>query len=212
MASVPPASTIMIAISPASVRRPATTSSNVDSSPSWYVGCAIHSPWWCANRTAPIGPLKGMPETVNAADAPLIDAMSCGFSRSAPRMVEMTCTSLRNPSGNDGRNGRSVRRHVRIACSPGRPSRRKNDPGILPAAYMRSSTSTVSGKKSIPSRGLSVTTVVSRVVSPILTTAAPSAMGARRPVSNDMVLPASLTTPSTRIAPSACVAGMEPLS
>ena len=31
---------------------------------------------------------------------------------------------------------------------PGRPSRRKNEPGIRPAAYIRSSTSTVSGKKS----------------------------------------------------------------
>ena len=35
-----------------------------------------------------------------------------------------------------------------MASSDGRPSRRKNEPGILPAAYIRSSTSTVSGKKS----------------------------------------------------------------
>ena len=35
-----------------------------------------------------------------------------------------------------------------MASSLGRPSRRKNEPGILPAAYMRSSTSMVSGKKS----------------------------------------------------------------
>ena len=28
----------------------------------------------------------------------------------------MTCTSLRKSAGNDGRSGRSVRRHVRIAC------------------------------------------------------------------------------------------------
>src|SRR5947209_7586939 len=42
-------------------------------------------------------------------------------------------------------------RAVRIAVSDGRPSRRKKDPGILPAACMRSSTSTVSGKKSMPS-------------------------------------------------------------
>ena len=32
------------------------------------------------------------------------------------------------------------------------PSRRKNEPGILPAAYVRSSMSTVRGKKSVPSR------------------------------------------------------------
>jgi hypothetical protein len=62
--------------------------------------------------------------------------------------VETTWTSLRRPFLNDGRSGRSVRRQVRIASSDGRPSRRKNEPGILPAAYMRSSTSTVSGKKS----------------------------------------------------------------
>ena len=59
-----------------------------------------------------------------------------------------TWTSLRRPLANDGRSGRSIRRQVRIASVEGRPSRRKNEPGILPAAYMRSSTSTVSGKKS----------------------------------------------------------------
>src|SRR4051794_7632909 len=154
----------------------------------------------CAMRTAPIGPLNGMPETMRAAEAPLMDAMSCGFSRSAPRIVAMTWTSLRKPSGNDGRSGRSVRRQVRIACSPGRPSRRKNEPGILPAAYIRSSTSTVRGKKSMPSRGLLVTTVDSSVVSPSCTSTAPSASWASRPVSSDMTRPASLTGPETRIA------------
>ena len=171
----------MIATSPSSRRRPATTISNVLSSPSWKVGCAIHSPLKCASRTAPIGPLNGIPETVSAADAPLIDAMSCGFTWSAPRMVAMTCTSLRKSAGNDGRSGRSVRRHVRIASSPGRPSRRKNEPGILPAAYMRSSTSTVSGKKSMPSRGFDVQTVDRSVVSPTLTRTAPSARFASLP-------------------------------
>ncbi len=64
-----------------------------------------------------------------------------------------TWTSLRRPLMNVGRSGRSIRRQVRIASSLGRPSRRKNEPGMRPAAYMRSSTSTVSGKKSKPSRG-----------------------------------------------------------
>ncbi len=41
-----------------------------------------------------------------------------------------------------------MRRQVRIASVEGRPSRRKNEPGMRPAAYMRSSTSIVSGKKS----------------------------------------------------------------
>ena len=202
MRSVPPASTIMIATSPSSRRRPATTISNVDSSPSWNVGCAIHSPSWCARRTAPIGPSNGMPETVSAADAPLIDATSCGFSRSAPRMVAMTCTSLRKSAGNDGRSGRSVSRQVRIACSPGRPSRRKNEPGILPAAYMRSSTSTVSGKKSMPSRGFDVQTVDSSVVPPTFTTTAPSARLASLPVSRVISRPAALMGPETRNASS----------
>lgn len=40
-----------------------------------------------------------------------------------------------------------------MASVVGRPSRRKNEPGMRPAAYIRSSTSTVSGKKSKPSRG-----------------------------------------------------------
>ena len=48
--------------------------------------------------------------------------------------------------------GRSIMRAVKMARSVGRPSRLKKPPGIFPAAYMRSSTSTVSGKKSAPSR------------------------------------------------------------
>ncbi|SKY17747.1 Uncharacterised protein [Mycobacteroides abscessus subsp. abscessus] len=64
-----------------------------------------------------------------------------------------TWISLRRPSTNDGRSGRSIRRQVRMASVDGRPSRRKNDPGMRPAAYMRSSTSTVRGKKSKCSLG-----------------------------------------------------------
>ena len=55
-----------------------------------------------------------------------------------------------------------------MACSPARASRRKNEPGMRPAAYIRSSTSTVSGKKSAPSRGdLAPVAVTSTTVSPI---------------------------------------------
>ena len=64
-----------------------------------------------------------------------------------------TWISLRRPLTNEGRSGRSMRRQVRIASSDGRPSRRKNEPGMRPAAYIRSSTSTVSGKKSSWSLG-----------------------------------------------------------
>ena len=73
---------------------------------------------------------------------------------------------------------------MRIAVSPGRPSRRKKLPGILPAAYARSSTSTVRGKKSIPSRGLLVVQVARICVSPIVTTHEPSASGASLPASS----------------------------
>ena len=143
-----------ISLSASSVRaRPATTSSKVDSSPSSKVGCGIHAPSVVkATRTAPMGPSKGMPESISAADAPLMASTSCGFTWSAPMMVPTTCTSLRNPSGKDGRSGRSISRQVRMAWSELLPSRRKNEPGILPAAYVRSSMSTVSGKKSVPSR------------------------------------------------------------
>ena len=59
--------------------------------------------------------------------------------------VAMTWTSFLNPFGHNGRIGRSTMRAVRIARSVGLPSRLKKPPGIFPAAYMRSSTSTVSG-------------------------------------------------------------------
>ncbi len=149
-----------------------------------------------------------MPETVSAADAPLIDSTSCGLMRSAPMMVATTWTSLRKPSGKLGRSGRSVRRQVRIAGSPGRPSRRKTPPGIFPAAYMRSSTSTVSGKKSMPSRGFDVTTVLRMVVSPTRTSTAPSAWGASLPVSRVISSPAALMGPVTRMAPLPSESGM----
>ena len=56
-------------------------------------------------------------------------------------------------------------RAISVAFSPARPSRLKNEPGILPAAYMRSSTSTVSGRKST-SRRLPAVAVESTTVSP----------------------------------------------
>ena len=56
-------------------------------------------------------------------------------------------------------------RAISVAFSPARPSRLKNEPGILPAAYMRSSTSTVSGRKST-SRRLPAVAVESTIVSP----------------------------------------------
>src|SRR2546423_1199905 len=80
-------------------------------------------------------------------------------------------------------------RQVRTAWSVGRPSRRKNEPGIFPAAYAFSSMSTVRGKKSMPSRTpLSASAVTSTTVSPSLATTAPWDCGANLPVSSDSVL------------------------
>jgi hypothetical protein len=82
-----------------------------------------------------------------------------------------------------------MRRQVRMASSDGRPSLRKNEPGIRPAAYIRSSTSTVSGKKSRFSFGcLDAVVADSTIVSSSMkTTADPAAWRARRPVSNLIV-------------------------
>src|SRR5580692_935729 len=192
-----------MSVSASSVRaRPATTSSKVDSSPSSNVGCGIQVPSVVkATRTAPIGPSKGIPESIKAADAALIASTSCGFTWSAPMIVPTTCTSLRKPSGNDGRRGRSIRRQVRIAWSELLPSRRKNEPGILPAAYARSSMSTVSGKKSVPSRtDRAAVAVARRTVSPRRASTAPSASWASLPASKDMVRSVPLMGAETEMA------------
>ncbi len=90
-------------------------------------------------RTAPTGPPKGMSEITRAVEAPLMLRIVGSFSWSTERTVETTWTSSRKPSGKSGRSGRSVSRDARIAVSLGRPSRRMNAPGILPAAYSFSS-------------------------------------------------------------------------
>src|SRR5580700_11195057 len=90
-------------------------------------------------------------------------------------------------------------RAVSVAFSPGRPSRLKNEPGILPVAYMRSSTSTVKGRKST-SRSEPATAVARTMVSPWRTTTAPEACLAILPVSNEISLPAIST--ETRVIPS----------
>src|SRR5436309_15673414 len=97
--------------------------------------------------------------------------------------------SYRQPLGNSGRSGRSIMRAVSVPFSPARPSRLKNEPGIFPAAYMRSSTSTVSGRKST-SRGLPAVAVQRTIVSPLRTTTAPEACLAIRPVSIEISVPA----------------------
>src|SRR3954451_19086149 len=79
-------------------------------------------------------------------------------------------------------------RAVSVPFSPARPSRLKNEPGILPAAYIRSSTSTVSGRKST-SRILPAVAVDSTTVSPAVTVTAPEACLAIFPVSKAISVP-----------------------
>jgi hypothetical protein len=74
-----------------------------------------------------------------------------------------------------------------MALSLGRLSRLMKPPGILPAAYIRSSTSTVRGKKSAPSRALRApTAVTSTMLSPQRATTAPFACFASFPVSKEI--------------------------
>ncbi len=146
--SVASASTIMIATSPSGSVRPATTMSKTASSSSLWVGKATHWPLISATRTPPIGPENGRPASWVDAEAALMATTSYRWSGLSAITVTTTWISLRRPLTKDGRSGRSIRRQVRMASSDGRPSRRKNEPGMRPAAYIRSSTSTVSGKKS----------------------------------------------------------------
>ena len=52
-----------------------------------------------------MGPSKGMPDSMRAAEAELMARTSWGFTWSAPKMVPTMWTSLRKPLGNDGRSG-----------------------------------------------------------------------------------------------------------
>ena len=141
--------------------------SKVERSMSLKLGKATHWPSMSETRTAPIGPEKGRPEICVEADAALIARTSYWWSGWTASTVMTTWTSLRRPFLKVGRSGRSMRRQVRMASVPGRPSRRKKLPGMRPAAYMRSSTSTVRGKKSKWSFGVLPAVVVDRsMVSP----------------------------------------------
>ncbi len=109
---------------------------------------------------------------------------SVGFSRSVDSTVAITWLSKRQPFGNSGRLGRSIRRAVSISASVRRPSRLKYPPGILPAAEVFSRYSQVSGRKSIPGRiEVAATAVTSTIESPYRITTDPSACLAIRPVS-----------------------------
>ena len=186
--SVASASTMRMSTSPESgFRRPATTRSNTPSSSIHSkVGKTVQAPSRSMPmRTPATGPSKGMPASMVAIEAPLMARTSGGLDWSADRVVMRIWTSLRSPSANVGRIGRSTRRQVRIAFSEGRPSRLKNEPGMRPAAYIFSSKSTVRGKKSRCSLGARLAVeVTSRIVSPRWQTTEPPACPASLPDSS----------------------------
>ena len=74
---------------------PATTRSSADSLTSSTLGLSFSSPPIMATRAAPIGPMKGMPERVRAADVATMARMSGSFSRSCASTVTTTWVSLR---------------------------------------------------------------------------------------------------------------------
>ena len=129
-----------------------------------------------------------MSDIVNAREAPLIESISNGFSRSADNGVVIIWTSLRKPFGKSGLNGLSVRRHISMASVLGRPSLLKKLPGILPRAYILSSKSIVKGKKSSHGLAADSVAVTSMMESPYLNVADPFAFFANFPVSTDNVL------------------------
>ena len=97
-------------------------------------GFSTYFPFEKPTRAAPIGPMKGTPEMVSAAEAAIIATMSGSLTRSWDSTVAMTSTSFLKPSTNSGRIGRSIRREVSVSFSVGRASRLKKPPGIFPAA------------------------------------------------------------------------------
>ena len=169
--SLEPASTIKIASSvPATARFRRLTSNCAG------VGLTINCPSMSPTRTPAIGPSKGISDTHKAAEAPIMAGISGALSGSTETAVATICTSLWYPSGNMGRMGRSIKRLVKIAWVLGRPSLLIKPPGSFPTAYIFSSKSTVSGKKSTPSRGVFVpVAATTTTVSPYRTNTPPLA-------------------------------------
>ena len=88
-------SIIKMSTCPASLRRPATTMSNVASSRSWNVGLMTHSPSIKPSRTEPTGPSNGIPDSIVARLAAFIPGMSYGLAMSTESTVITTWTSSR---------------------------------------------------------------------------------------------------------------------
>ena len=66
----------------------------------------------------------------------MMQMVSTEFTWSATSGIATIWTSFLNPSGKDGRMGRSIMRAVRVAFSLGRASRFRYPPGMRPTAYI----------------------------------------------------------------------------
>ena len=115
---------------------PATVNSISDNSAWATVGLMTISPLTRPTLTPATGPSNGMSDTAKAREAPNIAAISGVQSWSTDKTVLVIWISLRTPSGNIGRKGRSIKRLVKVAASDGRPSRLMKPPGTLPTAYI----------------------------------------------------------------------------
>ena len=74
---------------------PATTRSSLLSAISSTCGLSTYSLLMKPTRAAPIGPMKGAPDSVSAAEAATIARMSGSFSRSCDSVVTITWVSQR---------------------------------------------------------------------------------------------------------------------
>ncbi len=120
LTSAPPPSTMTIAS-----RLAATMRSRSDFSRCAKVGLMTSSPPMRPTRTPAYGPAQGMSLRCSAHEAPVIASTSDAFSRSVETTIAITCESKRQPLGNSGRDGRSMRREVNTSTSVIRPSRLK---------------------------------------------------------------------------------------
>ena len=96
------------------------------------LGLMINLSSICPTTTPATGPSNGISLIDKHNDEPNNAVISGVQSCSTERTVFITCTSLRNPSLNNGRIGRSINLAARIACSVGLPSLLINPPGIFP--------------------------------------------------------------------------------
>ena len=115
---------------------PATTKSSAEFSISDTVGFMTDLLSIYPTLTPAIGPLNGMSEIDNAADAAIMEITSVCTSGLRLITVMTTCTSFKKSSLNDGLRGLSINLEMSVSFSDGLPSLLKNPPGIFPAAYV----------------------------------------------------------------------------